>query len=39
MIKMRPELRKNMKMVAIILGIITFALIILAVYKLYFEHT
>jgi hypothetical protein len=33
MIKMRPELRKNMKKVAVILGIITFCIIILAVYK------
>lgn len=38
MIKMRPELRRNMKKVAIILGIITFAIIILAVYKLNFEN-
>jgi len=38
MIKMRPELRKRMKMVAIILGIITLAIIVLAVYKLNFDR-
>jgi hypothetical protein len=37
MIKTRPELRKNMKKVAILLGIISFAILILAVYKLYFK--
>jgi len=33
---MRPELRSNMKKVALVLGLITLAIIILAIYKLYF---
>jgi hypothetical protein len=38
MIKMRPEVRKKMNVVVIILGTITFAIIVLAIYKLYFKH-
>lgn len=32
---MRDELRNRMKKVAIILGVITFAIILLAIYKLF----
>ena len=35
---MRQELRNRMKKVALILGTITFLIIILAVYKLYIAH-
>ena len=33
--KMKDENKKNMKKVAILLGIITFAIIMLAIYKLF----
>jgi hypothetical protein len=35
---MRTELRKRMRKVAMILGAITLAIIILAIYKLYIVH-